>query len=207
MPELEQMAGRELASGDVVDDDARQPVVSRVDEHARDRFGAQPSHLFVGRDQGDDEQAVRAVGIGEQAERALLAIRGLDVVEREVVRRGRERRHDAADALDRRGFRQERQHDADHECPLQREVLGDRARPVLERANRLEHPLPRRRRDVPAVVDDARDGGDPDPRPRRDVGDPGGWFRNRFHAVLFNLLPASTSKVEGMVLDFPQEGA
>ena len=182
MPELEQMPGRELAAGDVVDHDARQPVMPRVDEHARDRFGAQPSHLLVRRDQGDDEQAVGAMGVGEQAERALLAIRRLDVVEREVVRRGGERGHDAADALDRRGLGQERQHDADHERALEREVLGDRARPVLERANRLEHPLPRRRRDVPAVVDDARDGGDPDPRPRRDVGDTGRWSRKRFHA-------------------------
>ena len=82
------------------------------------------------------------------------------------------------------GLGQERQHDADHERALEREVLGDRARPVLERANRLEHPLPRRRRDVPAVVDDARDGGDPDPGPRGDVGDAGRWFRNRFHTAI-----------------------
>ena len=37
-------------------------------------------------------------------------------------------------------------------------------------------------RDVPAVVDDAGDRGDPDARPRGDVGDPRCRFGNRFHA-------------------------
>ena len=148
VPELEQIPRRELAAGDVVDHDARQPVVPRVDQHARDRPGAEPPDLLVRRDQRDDEQAVRPMGVGEQAERALLAVGRFDVVEREVVGRRRERRHDSADALDRRGLGQERQHDADHERPLERKVLGDRARPVLEGTDRLEHPLPRGRRDA-----------------------------------------------------------
>ena len=180
--ELEQVPRRELAAGDVVDHDARQPSVPRVDEHARDRLGAEPSNLLVRWDQGDDEQAVRAMGVGEQAKRTLLTIRRLDVVESEVVGRRGERGDDPADALDRRGLREERQHDADHERPPEREVLGDRARAVLETADRLEHPLPCRSRDVPAVVDDARDGGDPDARPCGDVGDPRGRFGNRFHS-------------------------
>ena len=87
MTELQQMSGRELAPGDVVDDDTRQPVMPRIDQHARDRLGAQPSNLFVGRDQRDDQQAVRPMSVGEEAKCALLTIRRLDVVEREVVRR------------------------------------------------------------------------------------------------------------------------
>ena len=175
----------------------------RVDEHAGDRFGTEPPDLLVRRDQGDDEQAVRPMGVGEQTECPLLAIRRLDVVEREVVRRRCERGHDAADALDRRGLRQERQYYADHERAFQREVLGDRARAVLERADRLEHPLPCSRGDVPAVVDDAGDRRDPDARPRGDVRDPRCRFGNRFHAG--NFLPVLTSKVKGGFLDFPRD--
>ena len=121
------------------------------------------------------------MGVGEQAKRTLLTIGRLDVIESKVVGRGCESGDDPADALDRRGLREERQHHSDHERPPEREILGDRARAVLETADRLEHALPCRSRNVAAVVDDAGDRGDPDPRSCGDVGDPRCRFGNRFH--------------------------
>ena len=89
-------------------------------------------------------------------------------VEGRLVHRGEH----AADALDRRRVREERDHEADRAGRARGERPRAGARPVGELVDGREHALPGGRADL-ALVEDAGDGADPHPRARRDVGDRG----------------------------------
>ena len=90
--------------------------------------GLEPRELLGRRHERDDEETVGAVAAPKEVERPALPVGGLDVEEREVVRRALERCHDAAHALDRRRAREERHDDPDDERAPQREVPRHGAR-------------------------------------------------------------------------------
>ena len=84
--EVDQVLRRELAAGDVVDDDARQRRVLRVDQHAGHAAPrCSRATLLVGRPGRDDQEPVGAVAAAEQLERAALAVLRLDVEQHHVV--------------------------------------------------------------------------------------------------------------------------
>src|ERR1700751_1206951 len=85
MAEVEEVPRRNLAAGAVVDRDAREARVHRVDQDARDSRGADPLDLWLGRERRDDEQAVRTVAPVEELEGAPLPVLRLDVEDHEVV--------------------------------------------------------------------------------------------------------------------------
>src|SRR5207344_428088 len=97
--------------------------------------------LDLGRDERDHQQPVGPVAAPERVERPTLAVRRLDVEQRQVVRRRLEPGDDSTQALDRGGVREERDDNTDHERAAEREVPRDRARPVVQLANSVEDPL------------------------------------------------------------------
>ena len=148
MTELEQVAGGEDAAFDIVGQDGRQDGVRRVDEHAGDLSRLEAYELDLGRDERDHEQPVGPVAAPERVERPTLAVRRLDVEQRQVVRRRLEPGDDSTQALDRGGVREERDDNTDHERAAEREVPRDRARPVVQLADSVRghaHGLDRRR--------------------------------------------------------------
>ena len=58
VPELDQVRRRQLAAADVVDHDAREGRVRRIDEHAREPRGMQPLDFVVGWDERDHQEPV-----------------------------------------------------------------------------------------------------------------------------------------------------
>ena len=101
VPELQQIAGRELAARDVVDDDVRQARARRVDEHARHACGFEALELLGRRDERDHEESVGTVAAAEHVERTLPAVGRLDVEERKVIGRALECGDHPAHALHR----------------------------------------------------------------------------------------------------------
>jgi len=106
-------------------------------------------------DERDHEKPVRAVGSGKDVEGAAAAVLALDVEEHQVVVGGRQDLHHAAHAFHGRRAGEERDDDADHHRPAERQVPRHRARPVVELADRRRHPFAGGGGDVGAVVQDA----------------------------------------------------
>jgi hypothetical protein len=105
--------GGQLASMDVVDDDVREPAVAAVDEHDRQVVALQCVDLVVGEREGDHQQAVDAVVLGEVAQRVGALSRRLHVEEHQVIAVLGEVLADSAQALDDRRGGEEGCDDAD----------------------------------------------------------------------------------------------
>ena len=85
MPFGQQVLGRDLASEDIVDHDARQRRMADVDEHGGEALALQARDLGVGGAQRHDQQAVDAVAAGEVAEGVGPLRERLDVEQQQVV--------------------------------------------------------------------------------------------------------------------------
>ena len=110
----------QLAAVDVVDDDAREPRVSDVEQDGGQVVALQRVDLVVVDRQRDHEQAGDAVAVGEVAHRVRALLGRLHVEQQQVVPTltvAREPRDHAAQALDRRMGREERHDDPDRGGP------------------------------------------------------------------------------------------
>ena len=188
---------------DIVDHDARQPVVPRVDEHARDRFGCAAARSLRRVGSGRRRAGRQSGGRGRETECACSAIRRLDVVEREVVRRGGERGHDAAHVArsarppSRTGTRHRSRVFGCSErfcaTELGRYSSASIASSTFARVAGRTFPRSLTTRETVAM---------PDARPGRDIRDPClAAIPNRFHALTFCRRPPSKSSGES--LDLP----
>ena len=170
VPELDQVLCREAAAADVVDDDAGQARMVRVDQHDRGPGGQEGLGLVVGGRQRDDQHAVGAVERRHAAE-VLVALGGIgDVADDKIERRLVDGGEHPAYALDGGRVREERDHHPERVRRARRQRPGAGARPVAEVAHRGEHALSGRRADL-TVVEDARDGAHADARTLRDICD------------------------------------
>ena len=168
----EQVLGSELATVRVVDRDARQRSVARVDQHDREAGALELLDLGVGGLQRDDQGAVDAVAADELPE-GVGALGGGRRVEQEqvVVALALEPGDHAAEPLVDRGARHERGHDADRLGAAERQVARGRGAPVAELVDRPADPLAGLVADQRAVVEHARDGSDADVRVPGHVAD------------------------------------
>jgi hypothetical protein len=110
VPELDQVLRREPAAADVVDDDARQARVVRVDQHDRGAGRQEGVGLLVGRRHRDDQHPVGAVERRHPAEVLVALGRVGDVADDEVERRLVDGGEHPAHALDGGWVGEERIH-------------------------------------------------------------------------------------------------
>ena len=124
--ELDEVASCHLAAGHVVDRDAWEGRMHRVDEDAGDARGAKAIHLGLGRERRDDEQAVGPVASIEQLEcPALPWVLRLDVEHHQVIRRATEAFDDASYPLHRGRVREPGQKRCHHHRPPEGEAAGE----------------------------------------------------------------------------------
>ena len=195
VPELEQVARRQLAAVDVVDHDARQRVVARVDEHG----GDPPACSRRTSPSGGMSETISSPSVrcGSASRRNARCCRSADSTSKSARSYGdvAERRDDPANALDRRRVRQERRARRRSRASASATGSGRRSSGG-SRASRIASSTRSRVAvgDVRAPVQDAGDRGDADAGMGGDIRDPGGSLGTV--SMPSNLLPVATSKVK-----------
>ena len=163
------MLGRDAPTVVVVDHDARQRRVRRVDQDGRELRHREPVAFIGPQRQRDDDQPVELMAWNFH-QPAPGAVGRVDVVQHDLETMRLQRLHDAAQALVRGGLVEERDQHTDEALTPGPGASGRACGAIVQLLHRGMDLRPRRRADLMTAVEHARHRPDAHPCPSSNVG-------------------------------------